>query len=180
MYRGTHCIIRTIEVDDAPVLSALYDPKRPRAALLDARRELAPPTMDELRIALGTTADQGLGMLHAIEDLEGRVLGFGSLRHTPKDHHFALLSLMLLEDRDCLSPMGNEACGFLLDEAFRHKLFRKVLAQAFEWEQTLRELLLLRGFTSDGTQRDVLRSSGHWHNMETLTVRRPALGPAAA
>ena len=177
MITSGNSVIRTTEHDDAIALGRLYRPVRPRAALLDRRRELLVPTSDELRELLGHKEAQH-GALYAIEDRCGALRGFCSLRGIQPEIAYADFVVLFLEDADYGAPIGEDVFGFLTDRAFVRLKLNKVVAQCLHVETAYRDFLIRHGFESEGVQRDVLFAQGRWHNQETLCLFRARYGRA--
>ena len=173
MITATHCVIRTSEQDDAIALKRLYDPSRPRAALLDRKRELLIPTVDELRELL-SQKEAKLGVFHSIEDRCGVLRGFCSLRATHPEVSYAELVVMLFEDADYTGPLGEEILDFLTHRAFGQMKLNKVIAQCLDSERAYRGFLTGHGFESEGVQRDAFFTHGRWRSIESLTLFRAA------
>jgi len=173
MITGDYAVIRTAEPDDTVALQRFYDPARPRSSLLDARRELIVPTYEELREALNQK-DLVRGVFHAVEDKEGRVRGFCSLRGVNPEVSFAQLVMLLLDDADFDAPLAREILDFLLQQAFERVKLNKVIAHGFEDESAFRAFLRRNGFQSDGIQREVVFTLGRWRHLESFSLFRSA------
>jgi len=171
MIVGSHSVIRSADSDDAEALHGLYNPQRPRAWMLDRRREPVQPTASELRELLAQK-DSPLGALAAVEDPSGSVQGFCGLRGVSGEAGFAMAVLMLVADAEYDSPLGRESLRHVLQQAFVQKRLNKVIFHCLETEAALRGLLMEYGFRSDGIQRQVVYTQGRWHNVETLTLFR--------
>lgn len=169
MITGEHSVIRLAEPDDAYELKRLYDPQRPHSAMLDRRREIAQPSIDELREGLAKP-EKRVGALYAIEDKEGVVRGFCSIRGASAELRYAEMVMPLFEDSDYATPLADEAFAFLHRGAFVERRLNKVVAHCLDSEGAYRALLVRHGFASDGIQRQVLWSRGRWHDLETLTL----------
>jgi len=168
MVLGEYSKIRIAEPDDAYELKRLYDPSHPRSVMLDRRRELPSPTADELRESLSRN-DRG-GVLYAVEDREGVVRGFCTLRGVQVEMSYAEVALTLFEDGDYDTPLAAEAFAYVCRNAFVHKRLNKVISHCLDTEAGYRRLLEREGFVSNGIQRHVLWSQGGWRNLETLTL----------
>lgn len=173
MIRGEYAVIRVAEPDDANELMRVYDPARPRSSLLDRRREILIPTVDELRELL-IQKDKLAGRLYTIEDPKGFVRGSCALRSAQPEMAYAELALILFDDEDYKTPLAKEALDFLLEKAFTERKLNKVLTQCLDSEGAYRDFLVRQGFTSDGVQREVLFTQGRWHDMETFSLFRAA------
>lgn len=169
MITGVHCFIRTAEPDDAQELKRLYDPAFPRAGLMDRKRELTVPTLDELREVLGRKETKSAAFC-AIEDLAGTIRGFCSLRSAFTGVFLAELVIMLFDEADYVSPLADEVFEHLRKSAFVEQRLRKVVSHAFPHEAAFREFLCRHGFESNGRQRDIYYGQGRWHDIETLTL----------
>lgn len=169
MITGEHSVIRMAEPDDAYELKRLYESERPRSALLDRRREIPQVTVDELREGLVRHERFG-GVLYAIEDKEGGVRGFGTLRGVQVEMSYSEVNLTLFEDADYATPLADEAMAFLKRTAFDVKRLNKIISHCLDCEPGYRELLIRQGFKSNGVQREMMWSQGRWHNLETLTL----------
>jgi RimJ/RimL family protein N-acetyltransferase len=173
MIVGLHTVIRTAEPDDVHAMRALYRPVTPRACFLDPKRELTPPTTDELREVFQRKEVQ-TGLLYAVEDKQGEIRGFGVLRGAGAEIAFGEIALMFAHDSDYTGPIAEEMLAFLCDQAFTRKRLDKLVAHCLDSEQTLRVLLTQAGFGSDGIQRDVLYARGRWFNLESFSLWRAA------
>lgn len=169
MITAAHCVIRTSEQDDAMALKRLYDTSRPRAALLDRKRELLIPTLDELRELLSKKEAKS-GVFYSVEDRCGAIRGFCSLRATHPEVSYAEFVVMLLEDADYAGGLGDEVFDFLTGRAFKQMKLNKVVAQSLDSERAYRVFLARHGFESEGVQRDAFFTQGGWRNLETLTL----------
>lgn len=172
MIVGNHSVIRTAERDDAPIFARLFQPGRPLASLMDQRREYAIPTTDELRELLGGVKSMG-GAINAIENTDGEIRGFCSVRSAPGDMPFGQFALMMLDEEDYVQPIVLDIMQYLVTEAFQRRGHHKVMVYRLDYESTLRDLYLAHGFESDGVQREVLFAGGRWFNLETLTLVNP-------
>ncbi|MBI4559390.1 MAG: hypothetical protein HY706_17525 [Candidatus Hydrogenedentes bacterium] len=168
MITGEYSIIRTAESDDAFEMGRLYDPAYPRACLLDRKRELLVPTMDELRELLARK-DKLAGQLQVIEDRAGNARGFCALRAAETELNYAEMVLMLFEESSYQSPLADEVFEYFSRVAFVHRKHNKLMAQCLDGESAYRAFLLGKEFRSDGVQREAFFSSGRWHNLESLT-----------
>ncbi len=169
-----HTLIRTADPDDADFLLEVYSAGRPRAALLDPRREPVFPSRDELAEMLGSK-DAGRNQFFAVEDRAGCVRGFCGLRGVSIEAVFCEVMVLLIHEADHAGPIGRETVQFLLDRAFGRMHLEKVLGTCLDSEPELRALLAGSGFASGGVQRQVLYSGGDWHDIETMT--RPRVLP---
>ena len=169
MIQGIYTYIRTTDPDDAPVLHSLYDLRRPRAALLDMRREPMMPTVDELREMLGRK-EAVRGAFFTIENRVGEIIGFCGLRGVSAEARFAETNLMMCEESDCAGPEASEAIAFLQNRGFNWLRMRKLIAHCLDRETALRGALLRHGFQSEGVQREVLYAAGRRHNLEVLSL----------
>lgn len=168
MITTAHGSIRTADFDDAPALLRLYDPAFPRSALLDIRREPILPNEDDLREMLSRKEVQQ-GLLFAVEDIEGVIRGFCSLRGVSPEAAFGEVAVMFVDAAGHETPLAGEAVEFLLERAFERQRLHKVVAHCLESETALHRLLEQHGFESSGVQRDVFFSLGRWHNLETFS-----------
>jgi len=169
MIRGKHSIIRSADGDDAPTLVGVYRPETPRSCLLDQRREPILPTLDEMREMLAQK-DMGRSLFNAVEDLDGRLRGFCSLRGLNAEASYSEFILVFLNDDDFDTPMASDAFDFLAQQAFQVIHVNKVMSHALNCESAYRRFLLRHGFVSDGVQRDVLFTGGRWHSLEAFTL----------
>lgn len=169
MITGEHSVIRLAEPDDAYELKRLYDPRRPFSAMLDRRREIGQPSVDELREGLARP-EKRAGALYAIEDKQGVIRGFCSVRGASPELRYAEMVLPLFDDEDYTSSLADEAFQFLYNGAFVEKRLNKVVAHCLECEAAYRGLLVRHGFASNGIQRQVLWTQGRWFDLETLTL----------
>ncbi|NIA13391.1 MAG: GNAT family N-acetyltransferase [Nitrospiraceae bacterium] len=182
MITGECAVIRTAEMDDATALKAAYDVPLPRSCLLDQRRELLTPTVDELRQTLGRQ-EVGQSLLYTIEDREGRVRGFCSLRGVNQEVSYTEFVMVLIDEEDYDTPLADEVFEFLSRRAFVEMGLNKIAAHALDEEATVRAYLLRHGFTSDGVQREVIYAGGRWHDLEALSLfakSTPYASPKAA
>ncbi len=168
MIRGKYSAIRSAEADDAAVLKTFYDPSRPRSCLLDMRRELLLPSLDELREVLGQK-EQGKPIFYAVENLTGEVRGFCSMRGQSLESTYGEF-VVVLDDADLDTPLAVEVFQFLANQAFVRMRFNKILTHCLDSEQEYRAYLLRHGFKSDGVQRDVTFMLGRWHNLEAFSL----------
>lgn len=177
MITGKYTYIRGTEQDDVPALSMLYGTETLRAGLLDARREPVMPTRDELRelVSRKEIADGGY---YTVEDRQGRIRGFCSLRGANAEARYAEFSLLLLDPADFASPLTEEVAAFLYERAYIRSGLVKVVAYCLEGETELMAFLRDQGFESDGTQRDVVFSGGRWHALEAMSRKSCARGAA--
>lgn len=175
MIVGEYTRIRTAEPDDVYAMRRLYRPVVPRACFLDRRRELTPPTIDELREML-QRKDVQTGLLYTVEDVEGTIRGFGALRGAGPEVAFGEVALMFPTHEDYETPEAAEFLRFLCDQAFMRNRYNKVVAHTLDNERTLNALLRAFGFTSDGVQRQVLFAQGRWFNLESLSIHSPEYG----
>jgi RimJ/RimL family protein N-acetyltransferase len=175
MIASEHTLIRTADPDDADFLLEVYRAERPRAALLDSRREPVLPNRDELAEMLGSK-EAGRNQFFAVEDSVGHVRGFCGLRGVSIEAVFCEVMVLLIDTADHAGPVGRETVQFLLDRAFGRMHLDKVLGTCLDSEPELRALLADSGFASGGVQRQVLYSGGVWHDIETMTRLRTAPG----
>lgn len=169
MITGKHGRIRSAETDDAPALQSLYDPMRPRAALLDQRMEPMLPTRDELRELL-SKKDTAREQLFTIEDLTGDIMGFCSVRGAHPESRFAEAALLMFDDAAFDSALADEAATFLKDRAFVQMRLNKLFAQCLDCERALRGCLVRHGFQSEGARREVLHTQGRMYDVEALSI----------
>jgi RimJ/RimL family protein N-acetyltransferase len=174
MITGDHAVIRSADADDAPFLQQLYTEGPPRSSLLDRKRELTPPTLDELRELLGRKDGPSAALL-VVEDREGIVRGFCGLRSAGAELAYSEAILMLYDDADYSKPLALETFEYLCKNAFVEKRLNKVLAHCLATELAWRAFLLERGFSCDGRQREVLYSGGQWYDMESFSMLRSAV-----
>jgi RimJ/RimL family protein N-acetyltransferase len=175
MIASEHTLIRTADPDDADFLLEVYRTGRPKAALLDPRREPVLPNRDELAEMLGSK-DAGRNQFFAVEDRAGCVRGFCGLRGVSIEAVFSEIMVLLIDEADHAGPIGRETVQFLLDRAFGRMHLDKVLGTCLDSEPELRALLAGSGFVSEGIQRQVLYSGGDWHDIETMTRLRAVPG----
>ena len=172
MIVGTYTRIRTAEPDDVFAMRRLYRPVVPRACFLDRKRELTPPTTDELR-EMFQRKDVQSGVLYTVEDAEGNIRGFGALRGAGPEVAFGEVALMFPRDHDYTTPEVAEALRFLCDRAFMRNRLNKVVAHTLDSEHLLKTLLREFGFASDGVQRDILFTQGRWFSLESMSLYSP-------
>ncbi len=168
MITGTHTVIRTAEKDDAPRLLEAYRGAVLRATLLDQRREPVQPTRDELGEMLAAK-EASRGLFYAVEDPEGRVLGFCGLRGVNQEAQFAEAMLLFTDTAAEAGPAGDETAAFLLDQARGRLHLAKMMTTALDSETGLAELLARNGFVCEGAQRQAVYSGGRWHDLQTWT-----------
>ncbi len=171
MIAGDHSYIRTAEPDDASALHQLYRMDRPRAALLDNRREPLLPSVDELREVL-SRKEAAQGTFFTVEDRAGVLQGFCVLRGTNHEAAFGEVSLLFLEDRTFEEPLAGEVFAFLYHRGLERLRLNKVLTHCLDSEEALRRFLMAHHFESEGVQREVLFAQGRWHDLETLALFR--------
>lgn len=169
MITGEHSVIRMAEPDDAYELKRLYDSPRPRSALLDRRREMSGMSVEEIREGL-TRHERFGGFLYAVEDKEGLVRGFCTLRGVQVEMAYGEVVVILFEDEDYDSSLADEAYDYLHHNAFDIKRLNKVISHCLDSEEAYRRLLVRRGFKSNGMQREVVWAQGRWHGIEMLTL----------
>ncbi|HPO15870.1 MAG TPA: GNAT family protein [Candidatus Hydrogenedentes bacterium] len=169
MISTDHTFIRAADPDDAAFLKHLYTPQMPHSSLLDVRRELLVPTVEELREMLGHK-DAVRGAFHAIEDKTGMIRGFCGIRGVNQEAGFAEIMLLFFEEGDYAGPMAGEALEFLCDLGFTRMRLGKVLAHCLDSETALRAFLVQKGFQSEGVQREVLYSQGRYLSLEALSL----------
>lgn len=172
MITGKHSYIRGTEYDDVEALATLYQPGALRAGLLDARREPLMPSLDDLRELLGRKeiAD---GAFYTVEDRQGHIRGFASLRGMNPEARYCEFSLLFLEPLTYVEPLADEAADILLDRAYCRLGLHKVLAYCLPNEQEFAAFLRRQGFESAGVQREILYAQGQWHNLETFARTGP-------
>lgn len=177
MITGEYTFIRGTEQDDVPALSLLYGTSALRASLLDARREPVLPSRDELRelVSRKEIADGGY---YTLEDRQGVIRGFCSLRGVNAEARYGEFSLILIDPSDYATPLAREAADFLYERAFVRAGLAKLVAYCLEGEVELMNFLREQGFESDGIQRDVVFTGGRWHALEALSRKRSAKGAA--
>ena len=171
MIKTAHAAIRTAEPDDAAFLLAFYDQWRPRAALLDGRREPMMPTLSDLRELLGRK-EAVQGQFFAVEDLAGEVRGFCSLRGMNPEASFGELTL-LLEDATYATPLADEAFGFIQKRAFVNLHLQRVLAHALAEEAAWRAFLVRQGFFAAGAFREAFFGGGRYHDIVVYSLIAP-------
>jgi RimJ/RimL family protein N-acetyltransferase len=165
------------EADDAFELRRLYDSSKPRSAVLDRRREITYPTVDELREGLARPDKPG-GPLYAIEDRTGSIHGFCALRGASPELAYGEIILPLFEEADYETPLADEALGYLCRMAFAEKRLNKVISHCLDDETGYRTLLARRGFESNGIQREVVWAGGRYRDLETLSLFSDKRAPA--
>ena len=170
--RGEHTFVRGAEQDDVEALYRLYMDRVPRAGLLDARREPMLPTRADLRDLL-TRKEISEGSFYTVEDRQGVIVGFCSLRGLNTEARFAEYGLQLADVSLYDSEIATEAHAFLLDRAFMRLGLNKVLAHGLSSELALGAFFRRVGFTSAGVQRDVLYTGGTWCHLETFVLQHP-------
>lgn len=170
MIRGRCSVIRTAEPDDAAALHAAYSGHGPLACLLDQRREFLAPNLDEVRETLGRRKELELAPLYALEDLDGLVRGFCSLRGAGREMTYSEFMIVLLDPEDLATPLADEAFDFLAERAFGPMGLNKLVCHALDDEGVLRAFLVRRGFRSDGVQREVVYTGGRYHDLEAFSL----------
>ncbi len=170
MITGKHSILRNADADDVHEFKALYK-SGIRSGLLNRRKEMIEPTLDEIREMLSVKDAKQKGMeFSAAESLDGKVLGFCSIRQAKVEPRYSTFILMLLDDAMYDTPFAEEVSDFLLREAFVRGKAPKVLAHCLDTQPHLRRFLVEHGFQSNGVLRGVIYSGGKWHDSETLTL----------
>ena len=175
MIHGEFGLIRSAEPDDAIAFQNLYDPTSPRSALLSRVREFMAPTRDEVRQLFKKRNEAG-GVFYVIEDKEGIIRGFCSLRSTQELRDTAFLAeiVLLFHDyADYQSPLAQEVFDWMRESAFGEQRLNKLIAHGLEGEPALREWLRSVGFESCGIQRDVFHTAGKWQYLETFNLFNP-------
>ncbi len=172
MITGEFAVIRTAEEDDAAALRQLYDPAHPRPPLLDRKRELLMPTVDELREVLSQKEAKKKGLFYVIENSEGIVRGFCSIRGAHPEVRYAELVLLFFSKNDYRSPVVDEVLEFLFERAYVRMQLNKLVVQCLGQERDYLDFLLHNGFTHEGVQRDVMYVNGRWENLESLSLLR--------
>ena len=170
MIKGAHSLVRSADPDDADALKSVYDDQAPRSSLLDQRRELNPPTRDELREVM-SQKEMGKAVFYTVENTEGEICGFCCLRGPNPDAQFSEFVVIFLEDSTFATPIADEVFDFLSRLAFDRLHNRKVVAHCLDSEVAYRKFLTTHGFKSAGVQRDVVYSQGRWFNLEALTLQ---------
>ena len=163
---GKHTFIRGAEYDDVPALAGLYQPGIPRAGLLDARREPVMPSVDDLRELLGRK-EIAEGAFYTVEDTDGRIRGFSTLRGMNPEARHCEFSLLFLEPESYGEPLADEVAAVMLERSFQRFGLRKVVSYCLAHERDFANLLVRHGFVSAGRQRDVLYAGGRWHDLDT-------------
>ncbi len=164
---GTHSYIRGTESDDVHALSELYHADTLRAGLLDGRRERLLPSHEELRELLGRK-EIAEGAFYTVEDTQGAIRGFCSLRGLNPEAGFCEYSLLLLDSATYASEIAEETSAVMLERAFVRLGLRKVVAHCLCCERDFAALLNRLGFTSAGVQRQVLYAGGAWQDLEAF------------
>jgi RimJ/RimL family protein N-acetyltransferase len=175
---GQHAVVRLADADDAPALHALYNPAAPRAALLDQRREPLWPTIGEIRELLTRKEATRGGSFYAVEDPQGVVHGFCSVRGMNQEAGFGELAF-LLHEHALTTPLADEVFDFLHRRAFENLRLHKVMVHCLEEEGALRGFLLRHRFEPCGRQREVFFSRGKWHDVHVLSLHAPRFTHAA-
>jgi RimJ/RimL family protein N-acetyltransferase len=178
MIQGKYSVIRSAEADDAPALAAVYQPDHPRSVLLDPRHELFTPTVDELREVMAQK-ELGKSIFSVVEDLEGNIRGFCSLRGLNPEIRYSELLVLFIRDEDLNDPMADEAMEHLVREAFQRMKLNKVMTYALDTEHAYKAFLARHHFVSEGAQREVVYTLGQWHDIECFTLFRTATPHAA-
>ena len=161
MIVGQHTVIRSSEADDVHFLMQVYEANPFRSSLLDARRELIVPTLDELREVM-VRAESGRGAMFAVEDLTGRVRGFCSVRGPNMEYRFAEAIVMLIDETDYALPFTSDIAAFLESQAFERFNLNKLVSHALETETAFQDWLTRHQYGFDGVQREVLYTHGRW------------------
>lgn len=164
-------MIRSSEADDAVALKRVYISGSMRCSLLDQRRELSMPTLDELREAMASK-EMGRGIFYAIEDLDGVVRGFCSVRGATIETLFAEAVVMLIDVADYATPLADEVFDFVERQAFERLGLNKLVAHCLDSETEYRDWLTRHGFLCDGIQRDSVFTGGHWRAIEAYSFFR--------
>lgn len=178
MIRGEHATVRGAEQDDAAALKELYDPEWPRAALLDRRRELVTPSVDEVR-ELFAQKQQRQGAFLTIEDPTGRIVGFSVLRGLNPEVGYGEAAVLLADPAAYAAPLADEVLEFMLCRAFVRFRLHKVIAQCLEGEESYEALLARRGFVREGVHREVMYTQGRYFDLATLALFKADWAPPA-
>jgi len=169
MINTGHGYIRTTDPDDAPAFARLYDPLGPpRAAALDLRREPILPSVDEVREMLARQETRQ-GAVYTVENREGEVRGFCSVRGVNAEAAFGEMAVMFADPADYAAPLAEEAAHFLFERAYARQRLAKLIGHALDGECELREFFARLGFEHCGVQREVLHARGRWHDLETFS-----------
>jgi len=171
MITGQHAVIRAADPDDAPAMVRLHQPDKPRAFLLDMRRELQNPSIDEVREILGRKEIRQYPF-YLIEDLTGLARGMWTLRAPAPDVFFSEFLLALYDDADYAGPLGLEVMAFIRHYALVEKGLRKVVCQCLCCEDAYRACLIAAGFTSCGVMRQITYTGGRYLDLETFSLTR--------
>jgi len=168
--KGAHSVIRSADPDDAGALKSVYDSQTPRSSLLDQRRELNPPTRDELREVM-SQKEMGKAVFYTVEGRDGEICGFCCLRGLNPEAQFSEFVVIFLDETTFSTAMADEVFDFLSRLAFERMRNHKVVTHCLDSETEYRKFLISHGFESAGVQRDVVFSQGRWFNLEALTLR---------
>lgn len=164
-------LLRFSEPEDAIFYKTLYVEGGPKAALLDARREFAQPSLAEIQEIL-RKSEAARALLFTVEDREGRLRGWCGLRALSMEARYCELFLVFASEEDYAGRVAQEALAALLDRAFSQLNLDKVIATCLDVEEALHACLLQAGFLSCGVQREVLFSGGVWRGLDTLVLDR--------
>jgi len=174
---GDYTYIRGTEYDDVAALSELYRADVLRAGLLDGRREPVMPSQDDLQELLGRK-EIAEGAFYTIEDREGSIQGFCSLKGVNPEARFCEFSLLFIDPATYHTPIATEATATMLERAFLRLGLRKVMAYCLSEEHDFASLLKQQRFESAGIQREVLYAKGRWHDVETFARTSTLASPA--
>ncbi|MCP4639973.1 MAG: GNAT family N-acetyltransferase [bacterium] len=171
MIVGEHAVIRTADVDDAPLLWRLYDTRRPRSFLLGPAREILIPSRDELQEIL-SRKDKLAGTFFVVENREGEIQGCCTLRGAMRGAFYNEVTLSLVHEADYATPLADEVMEFLKHMGFMERKLLKIVSHCLDRETEYRAFLVRHGFESDGVQRDMVYTLGRYYNLESLSLFR--------
>lgn len=166
MIKKTHAIIRNADRFDAKELLRFYLHKPIFASLLDTKREPLMPNLSELEELLQhkDTAQS----FYAVENRIGDICGFVVLKGINPEVLFG--EMMLLFENEVYEKeevLIYEALEFIETRAFQQLHLRKLMTTCLDEEENLRNFLLNHSYQCEGCMREVLFTSGKWHNLET-------------
>jgi len=179
MITRSEALIRTTDPDDAGTLYNLYASRRARFALLDQKREPLLPTKLELREMLASK-ETDKSMFYSVESPDGILRGFFVLRGLNQEGGYCEVSPMLEDEEDYGGAIGREALDYVVERAFGQLRLRKVVSHLLAREGQAAALLMQRGFTDHGTQRQAVYTGGRWHDIRAFGLYNPAFKNAPA
>ncbi|HOV33085.1 MAG TPA: GNAT family N-acetyltransferase [Candidatus Hydrogenedens sp.] len=166
MIEKLHAIIRTADRFDVKQLFHFYMQEPIHASLLDAKREPLMPNISELEeLLLSKDAAQSF---YTVENKQGDIQGFVILKGVNPEVMFA--EIILLFNNDIYEEnklLVEEALEFIETKAFQQLHLRKIITTCLDDEKNLHTFLSQHSYQCEGVMREVLFTTGKWHNLET-------------